>query len=31
MTDMKFDPGRILGDDILNLSRQELCELVSKL
>ena len=31
MTNTKFDPGKILGDKIVNLSRQELCELGSRL
>lgn len=31
MTDMSFDPGRVLGDEIKNMGRQEICELVSKL
>lgn len=31
MTNMEFDPGRVLGDEIINMSRQELCELASRL
>jgi len=31
MAKVEFDPGKILGDDIKKLSREELCELVSKL
>lgn len=31
MTDMSFDPGRVLGDEIKNMGRREICELVSRL
>lgn len=31
MTDIKFDPGTNLGDEIIKMNRQELCELVSRL
>ena len=31
MNNMEFDPGKVLGNGIKELSRQELCELVSKL
>lgn len=31
MTDMSFDPGRVLGDKIKNMGRREVCELVSRL
>ena len=31
MTDIKFDPGKKLGDEIIKLNRKELCSLVSKL
>ena len=31
MTDIKFEPGKTLGNGIVNMNRQELCELGSKL
>lgn len=31
MTNTKFDPGKILGDKIVDMSRQELCEFGSRL
>ena len=31
MTDIKFEPGKTLGKQIVNMSRQELCEFGSKL
>ncbi len=31
MTDIKFEPGKTLGKSIVNMDRQELCELGSKL
>ncbi len=31
MSDMKYNPGEVLGDKIIDMNRQQLCELVSKL